>query len=198
MCKNIFFVLVFVIGLTSCNQIIEKVADNVVESSSTVSTDDFKTVSINETYQLDVPKYMKDMPTLHPEASLKYGNIFKEAYAVVIDENKQDFIEVFTDLDEYDSHLSPVENYLIVQKKIFDERIEALQTEDYELTKINDLPARQIKAFGNIDGMDISYVIAFVEGKDNIYMIMNWTIDDRFERLVSTFEHVNSTFKLLP
>jgi hypothetical protein len=190
--KKIFLLGFSFMVFNSCIELPEK-SNN---SSDSISGIDFKTISVEKLYQLDVPKYMKEMPSLHPEASLEYANIYKEAYVIVIHEDKEEFIDVFTEIDEYDTNLSVVENYKEVQKKLFAESIASIKTEDYELTNINGHNARQIKVFGKVDGLDVSYVVAFIEGDENIYMIMNWTIDNRFKRFKDTFEYINSTFKI--
>lgn len=200
--KKLNIALVFLmICLTSCIHMLDKAAEAVSESAEqsqeSVSQHNFNTVAVDSMYRLDVPKYMKKLENLHPEASLQYANIYKEAYTVVIHESKDEFVEIFTELDEYNSELSPVENYVIVQKKMFEETISSLRIQDYGLIEINNLPARQIKVFGVIDNINFAYLVAFIEGDDNIYMIMNWTTDDRFKRFENTFEYINGTFKLL-
>jgi len=175
-----------------------KSLDNTSEQSSeSLSDSSYNTITVDSLYTLDVPKYMKQMNNLHPDASLRYANIYKEAYTVVIHENKEEFITVFKEVEEYNDEISPVENYTIVQKKMFKETIDNLRVQDYGLLQINNYPARQIKISGTVDGLKIIYLIAFVEGADNIYMIMNWTLRDRFNKFENTFEYINGTFKLI-
>lgn len=186
------------VSLTSCLEMIDQAAKKASEQSSeSLSEEDYKTISVENLYSLDVPNYMKEMKSLHDEASLEYANIFKDAYSVVIHENKQEFIDIFKEIDEYDSELSPIENYVMVQKQMFQESIDDFKFQDYGLKKINDYPARQIKVSGIIDGIDIKYVVAFIEGEDYIYMIMNWTSGERFSKMENTFEYITGTFKLL-
>lgn len=198
---SILVFLILFISLTSCIEMIKGAAKSINESShlekESLSSSDYTTVDVENLYQLDVPKYMKEMPSLHPEASLKYANIYKEVYSVVIHENKEQFIDVFKELDEYDSELSPVENYTNVQKKMYSERMENIQMEDYGLVEINGYPARQIKISGFVEGTEISYVIAFIEGSENIFMLMNWTSKVQFNRYETMFEFINGTFKLI-
>ncbi|WP_250436250.1 hypothetical protein [Hanstruepera flava] len=177
---------------------IDKAAKNVaVQDSESLSAKDYKTIYVDSLYSLDVPNYMKELKSLHPEASLEYANIYKEAYTVVIHENKQEFISIFTELEEYNSDLSPINNYSIIQKKMFNETIEQFKFQDYGLKDINGYPAKQMKITGIIDGIDFVYVVAFVEGEEYIYMLMNWTDSSRFDKLENTFEYINGTFKII-
>ncbi len=195
---NIGIVIICLIFLTSCLEMIDKAAKNVaVQDSESLSAKDYKTIYVDSLYSLDVPNYMKELKSLHPEASLEYANIYKEAYTVVIHENKQEFISIFTELEEYNSDLSPINNYSIIQKKMFNETIEQFKFQDYGLKDINGYPAKQMKITGIIDGIDFVYVVAFVEGEEYIYMLMNWTDSSRFDKLENTFEYINGTFKII-
>ncbi|MBT8244768.1 MAG: hypothetical protein HKP48_06245 [Winogradskyella sp.] len=184
--------------LLSCVDFAKGIAEGFEDNNTeSLSESNFKTITIDSLYQLDVPKYMKNMPSLHPDASLEYANIYKEAYSVVIHENKQEFIDIFKEIDEYDDKLSPIENYLQVQKNMLSESINNAKFQDYGLNNINGLPARQIKVIGRIDGIDAFYIICFVEGEENIYMLMNWTLQNKRNKFENTFEYINGTFKLL-
>ncbi|WP_439151258.1 hypothetical protein [Winogradskyella sp.] len=201
--KSRFFLFIFfVCSITSCVQLIDGAADAVKNAAAdntpeSLSERNYQTVSVNELYQLDVPRYMKEMENLHPDASLKYANIYKEAYTIVIDENKQDFIDSFVEFNEYDQELSPVENYTNAYKSMLNETVDNLKFQDYGLVKLNGNPARQVKLSGIVDGIKAYYMITCVEGEENLYMIMSWTIGDRFEKLETTFEYINGTFKIL-
>lgn len=166
-------------------------------SKESISISNYNTIEIDSIYQLDVPKYMKEMSSLHPEASLEYANVYKDVYTVVINEEKEQFITLFKELEEYDLGLSSIENYANAQKKMYSERLSESKIQDYGLIEINGYPARQIKMSGVVEGIKISYVIAFIEGIDNIFMIMNWTSDAQFDKYETMFEFINGTFKLI-
>jgi hypothetical protein len=197
-----FLFLLFFSFFTSCVQLIDGAADAVKNAAAentpeSLSESNYQTVSINELYQLDVPRYMKKMGNLHPDASLKYANIYKEAYTIVIDENKQEFIDTFIEFDEYDQELSPVENYINAYKNMLKETVDNLKYQDYGLVEVNGRPARQAKLTGVIDDLKAYYMITCVEGDKNLYLIMSWTVGDRFKKLETTFEYINGTFKIL-
>lgn len=198
--KNLKVVaLILIAFLTfSCVEMVKEAAKNIqTDSSGSLSESNFKTVTIDNLYQLDVPTYIKEMPSLHPEASLKYANIFKEAYTITLDENKEDFVTLVKELEEYDGKKSIIDNYASVQKRMFEERVEVSNFQHYGISSINGLEARQVKLNGKVDGIDIFYVITFIEGRENIYMIMNWTIADNANKLENTFEYISGTFNLI-
>ena len=184
--------------LISCKEILkESTTSNSPSSSEHLSDTDFKRVKVDSLFILSVPKYMKSMEGLNEEASLQYANIYKETYAVVIHENKEEFIASFREYDEYDESLSVIENYSEVQTKMFEEALTNPKSSPYGLTEINGVQARQVAIEGESDGIKIVYLLGFIEGKENIFMVMNWTLQNRFEKYETTFEMINSSFNLL-
>jgi len=52
---------------------------------------------------------------------------------------------------------------------------------------------------GLVEGIDeaITYYITFLEGRENVYMMMAWTLKDKKEKLRSDYEKMFSSFRLL-
>ncbi|MCB0475311.1 MAG: hypothetical protein KDC69_06525 [Flavobacteriaceae bacterium] len=175
-------------------EVINSVENNRTES---ISDSNFIVIAVDSLYELSIPKYMKKMTSLNEEASLQYANFYKEAYTIVINENKQDFANTFKEYSEYNDSIPLIENYARAQQGMFKESMDVKQIMPYGLVKINNYNARQVKITGNVDGQDIGYIIAFIEGNDDVYMIMNWTLLDRLKRFENTFEVINSSFKLI-
>ena len=195
---HVVVLLIIFISSLSCVEMVKEAAKNMqINSKESLSESNFKTVTIDSLYQLDVPIYMKEMPSLHQEASLKFANILKEVYTITLNENKKDFIALVKGLEEYNENESVIDNYASIQKQMFEESVEVSDVEKYGVSSINGLQARQIKLIGEVDGISIFYVITFIEGRDNIYMIMNWTTEDNADKLENTFEYISSTFNLM-
>ena len=189
--------LCFIFCFYGCNDIIQNIAKSASQSSNTSSKAEYKAVKIQNTYQLSIPVYMKEYKNMHPEASLNYANLYKEAYTIVIHEPKQEFITLFKELGEYDNNNSVIENYLTVQTQYFKENIDNVQIQHYGLAKLKDYPAKQVKMYGTIEGVDLFYVSTFIEGKENIYMIMSWTLKNKADQLENTFERISDSFQLI-
>ena len=88
----LFSALIF----TGCIHMMNEAADNINSASNepeSVSEYNFATQTVDSLFQLDLPKYMKNIPSLHDEASLEYGNMLKAAYTIVIHEDKHEFVE---------------------------------------------------------------------------------------------------------
>lgn len=159
---------------------------------------DLVPVSIND-YSLSVPAYMTKTSALNEEASLQFQNIFKETYVIVIDEEKQVFIDSYIEAGFYDSTLSVLMNYASTQVQSTMANLEVIEKEDLSELIINGLPAAQAQIDGTYDGIEspISYFLTFVEGKKNLYMIMGWTMQTKKDKYKDTFRDMAKSFKLL-
>jgi hypothetical protein len=165
-------------------------------SSENLLNTDFELVNINNQYSMEVPDFMKESKELNDEASLQYQNIFKEVYIIVIDESREEFKTVFQDLGEYDDEISMVENYKSIQLEFLQEAITIHSKEDVESSVINGLPFEIVKVDATSDGIDIAYTIAYIDGPENVYMIMAWTEQDKREKNEALFQKMIKSFKI--
>lgn len=191
--KLLFLVATALIfSLSSCFDLNSKKEETLTEA-------DLNHVQINNEYSISLPKYMKAAKNLNDEASLQYQNVFKETYVIVIDEDKQEFIDTFKELDVYDSALSVIENYRDAQVRSMTENM-TVKSEGKPISlKINSRDAQSIQIDGSIEGVkgDIAYFLTFVEGDSKVYMIMGWTLANRKEKYSKTFDTMARTFKVI-
>ena len=190
--KTTSYLLFFLLIFQSCKKIIDSVGSSGIDK---VSVEDLKKIDVNNIYSISIPDYMSEMKSLNEDASLQYANIFKETYTIVIDENKQDFINAFKNAEIYNDSISPLKNYVDFQVNSITENVE-----DGKSNK-SDAPLRiknasQYEITGKIDGIDISYLIGFVEGKENMFMMMSWTTKNRFKKYKNTFNLIHNSLKL--
>lgn len=191
--KSTFLLFVSTLSIFSCIDF----SDNIKKEP--LSDTDFKSVIINEEYEVRLPKYMKEAQNLNYEASLQYQNLFKETYFVVIDEPSQDFIDVFKDLGEYNESKSVVKNYKDVQMQYFKESLTEYEFLKEKSLEINGLESEMVYFNGKIEDViyPINYCLTFIEGNDKVYMLMAWTLKDRKEKYRATFEKIIKSFKLV-
>lgn len=184
--------IALLLSLSACSDLSSKKEETLTEA-------DLKYVQINNEYSMSLPKYMTKAKNLNDEASLQYQNVFKETYIIVIDEDKQEFIDTFIDMGVYDSTLSVVENYRDAQVNAMSENMTIVKEGNPVALKINNRDAQTIQFDGNIEGVknDIAYYLTFVEGNDKVYMIMAWTLVNRKAKYGKTFDTMVKTFKVI-
>lgn len=148
---------------------------------------------------MEVPEFMTEVTTLNDEASFQSQNIYKETYIIVIDEPTDEFISIFKSLEGYDESLSVVENYRTVQTNFISEDMQIDVMSEPKSLKINGLDAEQIEIEGSVPGLDakLYYLYTFVEGKDNVYMVMAWTLNSRKDKYTDVLEEMSNSIKLI-
>jgi hypothetical protein len=191
--KRAIFLLLISLSIISCKKIIESAASL---GKDEVKIEELKKININDEYVVSIPEYMKELKSLHDDASLQYANLFKETYIVVIDESKEEFITTFKELEIYNDSLSPLENYADFQLKSFKESIGALEIKRIK-SNIKKLPSEIHQFNGLVEGIDIAYLVSFIEADKKMYMIMSWTMKNRYSKYKETFKLIHSTFKLI-
>jgi len=168
------------------------------ESNQEVAVDkDFNYVEVNNEYSINLPSYMKKATSLNDEASLQYQNIFKEVYTIIIDESADEFIEVFKELNEYDENESILINYRRVQLSFISENMDLKDQSTPKPININGHDSELVSLEGNIDDVEIYYLLGFVQGKEKMYMIMTWTLLSRKDKYHKDLEDIITSFKIL-
>lgn len=190
--KYLIFLFSICFSIISCKKLIESAASL---SKDEVKIEDLKKIKVNDEYALSVPEYMTEMKSLHEDASFQYANIFKETYIVIIDESKEEFINTFKELEIYNDSLSSLRNYADFQLKSFKESIGAIEIKKLE-SNIKKLPSEIHQFNGLVEGIDIAYLVSFVEADKKMYMMMSWTMKSRYSKYKETFKLIHSTFKL--
>jgi hypothetical protein len=154
-------------------------------------------IRVND-YELSIPSYMKKAD-LNEDASLQFQNVFRETYVIVIDENAQEVRDAFLSLGEYDTTRSTVDNYTHIQMSSMQESINITSQSEVKSLTIHGLEARQVEINGRVEGVpgEIYYLVTFVDGHENLYMVMSWTLTERKEKYSETFKKMAKTFKLM-
>ena len=192
MIKNVIYVALIGLMASSCSSSVDSDSESsLMEAIQSIAETKYNTIEIGGNYSLDVPDFMKSTSALNDEASLQYNNLFKEKYVIVIDEDKQEFIDVFKELEEYDESKSVIDNYADLQISYFREAGGIIRESKIVTKKINGMESRQIAVDANVQGVDesISYWLGYVEGKDKMYSLMAWTLESRkddFEKEANT------------
>lgn len=188
--KKVFFLLLVQTTLVSCLSF----GDN---KNDALDPEDFNYQSAVERYEMKIPKYMKSTSGLNADATMQYQNLFREAYLAVIEEPTEDFVSLFKDISEYDENLSSLENYKTTQIEYFKDAMEVSFLGDPVSKQINGLDAIQLELIGTPLEMEyeIYYLFTFVEGANDLYMIMHWTLSEKQENLEETYAYMAESFR---
>jgi hypothetical protein len=156
-------------------------------------------VTIGQEYSMSIPAYMTKTTKLHDEAALQFQNFFKETYVIVIDEDKQDFIDAMVEADRYDSANSVIFNYADTQVQLTTSNIDVSSISEIKAMTINGLPASSVEFDATVEGINspVTYFLTFVETKEKLYMVMAWTLQERKDTYRNTFGRMSRSFRAL-
>jgi hypothetical protein len=178
--KNAVYLILSILLFTAC-----------VEAETGVQ---YKSLRIKKQYRIKIPTYMKRTKELNDEASLQYMNGRREAYVVVLDEDKQEFINAARDIDEYNDSLSNAENYKKIQMEYYKLILSDFKMYDEKTTDFRGNPSFYTKVDGEMYGMSVTYFFRFVEGKEHMYTLLCWTEQRRKPMFRYTFSEILGSF----
>ncbi|OGU12028.1 MAG: hypothetical protein A2X61_04225 [Ignavibacteria bacterium GWB2_35_12] len=142
---------------------------------------------IGHVYFLSVPNYMTATKDLNKSASLQYQNTLKEAYVIVIEDNKAELDSLgirFTDpQDFYDGFITDFTADLENKKFTGTKRIKI---------KKNNAVQSEVSAIFN--GNPIWYLITVVESPTHFYKIISWTLEENKEKLKPDYIKMVNSF----
>ena len=102
-------------------------------------------------------------------------------------------------MEQYDDHLSVIQNYRDARLKILSRTTEINGKSEPESIKIHGLDAEFLELDAKVNGLDneISYFLTFVDGREKVYMIMCWTLKNQKEEHEKTFKTIAESFELI-
>ncbi|WP_130734068.1 hypothetical protein [Flavobacterium sp. J27] len=158
------------------------------------SFENFETIGVNN-FSLDLPTYLSKTTNLNNSASLQYQNVFKELYIIAIDEDKNELGKALHNNGLDKIYSNDFNGYVDLLKIGLENDIE-MENETVKDTLINGLQTKLIKFEGKVETYNVFYAVAYVNGVDNYYQIMSWTLLDKKEEYETTIDKMIFSFKV--
>lgn len=157
---------------------------------------DLQQFPVDSTYSMGVPSFMTKTKSLNENSTFQFQNMFKETYVIVIDENTNEFIDAYKEMDAYDTARSVVSNYADTQVQLITSNMNVIEKKEVTFSKINGLDAAATEIDASLEGvkLPVTYFLTFIEGKEKLYMVMAWTLQNRKENHRATFEQMARSF----
>lgn len=155
-------------------------------------------ITIQNLYEIEIPKTLSKADNLHKDASLQYQNLFSEFYTIVINEPSNAFDELVTnDPLLADNYTADLNGYANILKDNLMATIKDGKFSAFENTTINGLNAKQMNASGTVDNIEVYYEFAFIKGKNQYYQIVSWTETKRKKEHSKAMQNIIASFKEL-
>ncbi len=177
--KHFFITIIAILLLLSCGDSKEKT----------------QTVKVKNSYTMELPEFLTKTTTLSEEASLQYQNIPREIYIMVIDEPKSELKEVIAANALEDYYTTNLDGYAQLLYNGIDSRTNLDSMPNLKSKKLNGLDAKTCAFTGTVQGLHIYWSLAFVEGKNNYYQVMTWTLLNKKEEYKDIMDAMTNSFK---
>lgn len=127
-----------------------------------------------------------ELPELHTEASIEWGNKAAEEYLIVISEPRANF-DSSLNVDKFaDIHITRMRGV-----------ITNMEVKGPKRLTLNGNSALQYEVLGSVDFVRIGYLISYVEGKKAFHQVLTWTLIAQFEDKKGKFATVMDSFREL-
>ena len=135
-----------------------------------------------------LPTGWQQMPELTEVASIEYGNPYREQYAIVISEAKDDFG------DEIDLYTY---NDVIIEQN-FREAVANLNVKLLGEVNVNGMRGVKYELRGEVDNVKIVYLHIALEGRNHYHQVLFWTLPSKWRGNRKTFETALAKFTECP
>lgn len=194
--SGIAAVLALSLGIVSCTNNsaseLEKTLDELKKESEKITYVEQTNDSID--FYLILPDYMSETSELDPGRPFQYMNAVKEHYIVASSEALAD-VKPLIEVMDYEGETF-LDKYVSYNKGVINEGVKISKEEPVKKTTINGFKAQTLQFDGTVEGISepISYFTTFIEGKDNVYFIMLWTLESRKDDFKEIADKVVKSF----
>lgn len=176
--KKVLVIMFVSVGLISCDKEVKN-----------------QTVTIDNKYSMELPDYLTKSTSLNADASLQYMNGMKELYIAVIDEPISDFNEALELNHLTEDYKNDLNGYSSLILDTFKDNVDVTYISDPKETTINGLSAILFTVKAIISGYTAYYHFAYIQGKENYYQILTWTLDSKERQHKKNMEAMINSFK---
>lgn len=170
---------------------------NIFLLSSCVFNQTEKVVTWQNRYSLTIPAFLMENRNLNKQASIKYGNGFKELYVITLEDSYKEFSDALTKNDIADDYDVTLDGYFKLITDDLKRRIENFNATKTVDTVINKMPAKIIGISGRVDGLEVYYKYGFFKGKAKYYQVMTWTLATKRNEYDAQMEKIIYSLKEL-
>lgn len=140
--------------------------------------------------EITLPTGWQPDKRLHDEAQLQAYNPTKEAFVIVLSEERS----------RLPADVTLAKHSELTRSILMDNLTDADETQPLPITKIGTHPAVQYQITGTIQGIDVVYLHTTVETADRFHQILVWTAPSKFDpneaelqRLIGSFRERETT-----
>ena len=140
---------------------------------------------LNESFSVLMPASWSLKSGLNDQADLQMGNLFKEAYTIIISENKMDFNDI------------SMEEHSNLTRSMLQRGLKDYQQSSPELLDMGDIQGLRYQLTGSMDGINLVYWHVTLETENHYHQMILWSLKSKFSDNVPDFDSVVHSFEVL-
>jgi hypothetical protein len=147
-------------------------------------------------FTIDIPDYMTPTSSLDVGRPFQFMNAYKEQY-IVASYEPVDVVKPLLEVMD-NSKKSMLEKYADYNWDILKENVSITSQEKEKKMTIDGMQALEYEFNGTVEGVTvpINYYVTFIEGKENIYFVMTWTLESKKEEFRPIAEKMIRSFRV--
>jgi len=140
---------------------------------------------LDKSFAVLMPKSWSLKSDLNDQADLQMGNPFKEAYTIIITENKMDFDDI------------SLEEHSDLTRSLIQRGLKGYHESDPEIIDMGDIQAIRYRLTGSLDGINLVYWHVTLETENHYHQMILWSLKSKFMKNETDFNSVIHSFEML-
>jgi len=133
---------------------------------------------LNQSFSVIMPSSWSLRNDLNDVADLQMGNPFKEAYTIIISENKMDFDDI------------SLEGHSELTRSMIKQGLKNCHESNEEFLDIGGNRAVRYRLTGTMDGLNIVYWHVTLETEDHYHQMLLWSLKSKFSKNKADFAYI--------
>ena len=139
-------------------------------------------VTYKDLFEIEFPESMSESTTLNDVAVVQQMDGAKELYTIVVQESIAEMHAAIKDNGLEEKYPLNINGYFGILETDLATKLMNQRNVKKANKTINGMPAVVLNVNGDIGGVAIHYTIAYVQGKENYYQVMTWTLEGEKEK----------------
>ena len=140
---------------------------------------------LHESFSVLMPASWSLKSGLNDQADLQMGNLFKEAYTIIISENKMDFDDI------------SMEEHSNLTRSMLQSGLKGYQESSPEPLNMGNIQGLRYQLMGSMDGINLVYWHVTLETENHYHQMILWSLKSKFSDNVPDFDSVIHSFEAL-
>ena len=137
----------------------------------------------DQSFSVIMPASWSLRSDLNDVADLQMGNSFKEAYTIIISENKMNFDDI------------SMEDHSDITRSMIKQGIKNYHESSPEIIDIEGYRALRYRLSGSVNGVNIVYWHVTLETENHYHQMLLWSLKSKFPKNEAAFDSVIQSFE---